>query len=52
MELEKPLAKKPGENPQSSKPAILLHIQKAAGAEQPEKHRVKAVGWEKSKMIP
>lgn len=45
----KPLAKKPGENPQSSKSEILLHIQKAAGAEQPKRHKVKLA---KSEMIP
>lgn len=48
----KPLAKKPGENPQSSKSEILLHIQKAAGAEQPKRHKVKPTGLGKSQMIP
>jgi len=51
LEVGKPLAKKPGENPQSSKSEISLHIQKAAGAEQPERHRVKATGLGKSEMI-
>lgn len=48
----KPLAKEPGENPQSSKSEISLHIQKAAGAEKSERHRVKATGLGKSEMIP
>lgn len=52
MEVGKPLAKKPGENPQSSKSEILLHIQKAAGAEQPKRHKVKPTGLGKSEMIP
>lgn len=48
----KPNAKKPGENPQSSKSEISLHIQKAAGTGQPERPRVKATGLVKSEMIP
>lgn len=50
--MEKPLAKKPGENPQSSKSVISLHIQTAAGAEWPETRGAEVTGWGKSEMMP